>query len=317
MVLSVVIRTYNEEKHIAKLIHGIKEQDIYDPLKVEIIIVDSGSQDETREIAKSLGAKVLVIDKSSFSFGRSLNVGCNNALGNILVFASAHVFPTHSDWLARLLNPFDDEKVGLVYGRQIGDVDSRFSEKMIFKSWFPSESNMNQITPFCNNANCAIRKKEWLDQPFDEDLTGLEDIDWAKKAMAKGLKVVYVSEAIIVHVHNESSKKILNRYRREAIALKRIMPDLNIGLFRAIMLFTFNVSADIRMSVKLSCFWRDILDIILFRFLQFYGTYLGHQQKGGITKELKTRFYYPNLFEKQQLEGDSETRNATKKIEYN
>ncbi|GAH47413.1 unnamed protein product, partial [marine sediment metagenome] len=50
MKCSIVIRSYNEEKHIGRLLDGIVQQNIQDP---EIILIDSGSTDATTIIAAS------------------------------------------------------------------------------------------------------------------------------------------------------------------------------------------------------------------------------------------------------------------------
>ena len=290
--ISVIIRALNEAKHIKQLLNGIKAQ-ITD-IQIETILVDSGSFDSTVEIAKNHGVKILEISKEEFSFGRALNRGCEAASGDILLFASAHVYPIYFNWIEKMLEPFTNDKIGLVYGRQVGYEGSQFSEMQIFNTWFPAETNLNQNSPFCNNANCAIRKELWKKQPFDENLTGLEDLDWAKKIIQQGFQIAYVSDAIIVHVHNESIKQIRNRYFREAIALKQIMPNVNLGLRRVLFLFFRNVIADALQAIHLGCFFKEIQNIIIFRFQQFYGTYLGYKQKEIITEELKNRFYYPN-----------------------
>ena len=150
MICSIIIRSYNEERHIGRLIIGIQKQRIYNSSAIEIILVDSGSTDSTVSIAKKLGAKVIEIPKEEFSFGRALNIGCASALGSILLFVSAHVYPVYNDWLEIILNCFDDKNVGLVYGRQIGNEITKFSEHQVFRKWFPSISNYNQDHPFCS-----------------------------------------------------------------------------------------------------------------------------------------------------------------------
>ncbi|MCC6259280.1 MAG: glycosyltransferase, partial [Anaerolineales bacterium] len=72
MNCSLIIRAYNEEKHLGRLLAGIKQQTLRD---VEIILVDSGSTDATVSIAESFGAKVVKIASAEFTFGRSLNYG--------------------------------------------------------------------------------------------------------------------------------------------------------------------------------------------------------------------------------------------------
>ena len=118
MKVSIIIRCLNEEKHIGRLLAGILEQD-HD--QVEIIVVDSGSSDATLSIASRFPTRVIHIKPEEFSFGFALNKGCEAATGEILLFASAHVYPIFKDWLTQMLSPFSDEKVALVYGKQQGD----------------------------------------------------------------------------------------------------------------------------------------------------------------------------------------------------
>ena len=150
--VTIVIRSYNEEKHIEKLLHGINSQTYKNK---EVILVDSGSTDRTVEIAKKYGVEIVRIPKAEFSFGRALNLGCKAASGEILVFASAHVYPVRQDWIERMVAPFSDPAIGLTYGRQVGNDVTKFSEHRIFESWFPLQSTVRQAHNFCNNANCA------------------------------------------------------------------------------------------------------------------------------------------------------------------
>lgn len=93
--VSVVIRALNEGKHIGRLLKGLEQQTV----KLdEVILVDSGSTDNTVAIAEAAGCTVVHIAKNEFSFGRALNKGCAAASGDILLFASAHVYPVYN-WL--------------------------------------------------------------------------------------------------------------------------------------------------------------------------------------------------------------------------
>src|SRR5690349_18085913 len=100
MNCAIVIRAYNEEKHIGRLLEGIRQQTLKD---VEIILVDSGSIDETISIAQSFGARIVRIPSSEFTFGRSLNLGIQAATSELVVIASAHIYPVYPDWIAALL----------------------------------------------------------------------------------------------------------------------------------------------------------------------------------------------------------------------
>ncbi|MFZ3070111.1 MAG: glycosyltransferase, partial [Anaerolineaceae bacterium] len=89
-VCSIIIRSYNEEKHIGRLLEGITHQSIQE---VEVILVDSGSTDATIAIASSYPVSLMNISPQDFTFGRSINLGVQHAHADLVVFASAHVYP--------------------------------------------------------------------------------------------------------------------------------------------------------------------------------------------------------------------------------
>ncbi|HEY3248794.1 MAG TPA: glycosyltransferase family A protein, partial [bacterium] len=163
---SVVIRCFNEEAHIGRLLDGLAHQTVSG---LDIVVVDSGSTDRTLDIVSRYPARVVSIRPEEFSFGRSLNAGCQAASGEFVVIASAHTYPVYDDWIEQMLAPFADPQVALVYGRQRGDAGTRYAERQVFSAWFPPESNLAQSHPFCNNANAAIRRALWTRWPYDED----------------------------------------------------------------------------------------------------------------------------------------------------
>ena len=291
---SIVIRAYNEERHIGRLLSGIQRQTRQD---FEVILVDSGSHDATLAIAGAFEdqfpLRVVHINPDEFTFGRSLNLGITQARAELVVFASAHVYPVYPDWLERLLAPFDDPQIGLVYGRQRGPENAKFSETQIFARWFPEESTPRQVHPFCNNANAAIRRTLWQQRPYDETLSGLEDLDWARWALESGWAIAYTAEAEIVHVHNETPRGVYNRYRREAMAFKRIFPQERFNLWDFMRLVVSNIASDLWHAARQGVMWRHVRTILWFRVLQFWGTYRGYAQAGPLTWQLRQTFYYP------------------------
>lgn len=289
--ISLIVRCYNEAEHIGKLLHGLDQQTIQD---FEVILVDSGSTDGTVEIAEEYGVDELVyIDPEDFSFGRALNYGCEAASGEFCVIASAHVYPRRDDWLERLIEKFEDD-IALVYGKQRGNDVTTFSENQIFNQWFPDHDIERQDHPFCNNANAAIRRDLWEEYPYDEALTGLEDVDWAKRVQKDGYDISYAADAEIIHVHDETAKQVYNRYRREAYAHKQIMPNQSFSLFDFIRLSATNILSDWREALSQGELSENLTSIPTFRLLQFWGTYRGFAKDGPITDQLWQRFYYPD-----------------------
>ena len=137
MNCSIVIRAYNEEKYIGRLLEGLRQQTLKD---VEIILVDSGSTDGTVAVAESFSARIVRIPSAEFTFGRSLNFGLRSATRELVVIASAHVYPVYPDWLESLLSPFEEDDVALTYGKQRGPDSAKYSEGQIFQQWYPNIS---------------------------------------------------------------------------------------------------------------------------------------------------------------------------------
>ncbi len=307
---SVVIRAFNEEKYIERLLEGVLQQNIQ---PVEIILVDSGSTDKTVEKACRYPVKIVHIRPEEFTFGRSLNLGISHAASDFVVMASAHVYPVYPDWLETLLKPFESPKVALTYGKQRGYEGSKFSEHQIFAQWFPESPHPEQSHPFCNNANAAIRKALWVENPYDETLPGLEDVDWANKMILQGKTVEYVPEAEIIHIHNETPRGIRNRYQREAMAFRRIFPHERFGLSDFLRLSWVNILHDMKIASEQGTLLHVWKEVCWFRVMQFWGTYRGYHQSGPLTWQLRQRFYYPGQVDIQPAKSPRQVQ----PIQYN
>ncbi|MDX1707814.1 MAG: alcohol dehydrogenase catalytic domain-containing protein [Desulfobacterales bacterium] len=217
---SIVIRTFNEEKYLPDLLDALRLQAQQD---FETIVVDSGSWDQTREIAAQKADKLLPIESHDFTFGHSLNVGIEAAGGLYIAIASAHTLPLDAHWVGKLIEPLRDKKTAMVYGRQLGGRRSKFGEVQDMRRTFGERRKvMRPPRFFANNANSAIRKDLWQQRPFNANLLGLEDIEWAKYWMERDYRVIYEPEASLYHIHEENWRQIRRRYFREAAAARWI-----------------------------------------------------------------------------------------------
>ena len=297
MHVSAVIRAYNEGAHIGRLLQGLQRQTVRPD---EVIVVDSGSSDDTVEVARAHGARIVTIAKEEFSFGRSLNYGCDAAQGELLLLVSAHVYPIYDTYVEHMIAPFDNAQTGIAYGRQVGDHRTKYSESRVMAKWFPEESIRNQAHPFSNNANAIIRKDVWDKLRYDESLTGLEDLDMAKRALEMGLRIDYVAEAPIVHVHEETWSTIRNRYRREAIAYKQIMNEEQFSGREALMLAAVNIVSDYWHAAREGQVSGNLTEIPKFRVAQFLGAAEGFRTDPTLSQSLMRRFYYPDIRRRPQ-----------------
>jgi rhamnosyltransferase len=292
MKVSIVIRTYNEQRHLGELLKGIEAQ-TRDGFDIETVIVDSGSTDDTLKIAATYPTRVVPIKKEEFSFGRSLNIGCDAATGDVLVFVSGHCIPTGPRWIADLVAPLGKDKVAYTYGGQVGDDTSHFSEKQIFGKYFPSTSKVPQEGFYINNANAAMLKSVWQAHQFDEELTGLEDMHLAKRLVAQGYKIGYVASGAVYHLHSESWAQVRRRFEREAIALQHIMPEVHLARTDVFRYFLSAVFLDLGAALQQRCMRDNFKNILLYRFMQFTGSYKGNHFHRLVSRELKESYFYP------------------------
>lgn len=216
--ISIVIRTLNEERWLEPLVTRLREQSRTDS---EIIVVDSGSIDDTLPLARRLCDKVIEIHGDAFSYGHALNIGIAEASAPLVAILSAHTLPIARNWLEALASPFGhnitESGIALTYGLQRGNHLTKLSEQTDFERQYPVASKKQSGKDyFCNNANAMIRRDLWEKYPFDQTLPGLEDMAWSRHWMEQGFSIQYCADAGIFHIHEETWPQVRRRFRREA-----------------------------------------------------------------------------------------------------
>ena len=114
MNLSVIIPVYNEVKNIEEIVKRVEAS----KLAKEIVIVDDGSQDGTRDILKKLGNKKkvnVVLHEKNQGKGAAVVTGMKTATGDILLIQDADLEYDPRDYPA-LLQPIEEGLADVVYG---------------------------------------------------------------------------------------------------------------------------------------------------------------------------------------------------------
>ena len=83
-MVSIIIPVYNESKVIGELISEIKSELIEIDTEYEIIVVDDGSDDNSKFVAESAGAKV-ISHAYNIGNGAAVKTGIRNAVGQTIV----------------------------------------------------------------------------------------------------------------------------------------------------------------------------------------------------------------------------------------
>ncbi len=205
--VSIIVRCWNEKPALTRLFECLEAQDY--PGDFDLILVDSGSTDGTREMLTPRFATWVDIPHEDFTWGRALNLGCRTANGEYLALLSAHCFPRRGDWLRSLIEPFELSAVGLVYGRQIGDPRTNAREAVQLEDEYP-RTDRRGVRNF-SNANGVLPAWLFKELPFDEDMQIGEEIPLVAAAAKKGLHVYYAAGAAVQHAHSSDPEA---EYRR-------------------------------------------------------------------------------------------------------
>jgi len=120
--VSVVIPALDEETTVGVVVRGVVDVLIDKGLVDEVVVVDSGSDDETASVAVTAGARVvhaaeLLPGWPMSGKGAAVWRGVAAARGDVLVLLDADLDPFDPDWVVRLLTPvLTDPDVALVKG---------------------------------------------------------------------------------------------------------------------------------------------------------------------------------------------------------
>src|SRR5579884_603917 len=221
-VISVVVRTLNEEAGLPVLLDGLRAQR---ENRFEVVVVDSGSTDRTREIALARrDVPVRLVDLAEFTYGRALNVGVEAARGRFVAFLSAHVEILSEDWLGEMLRACSRPRVAAAFSRQVPWLYSPWYERFFVWWMYGRHLRVPALPPFSfTNAATMIRRDCWASRRFDEALAACEDYEWASRVLRSGYELVWVPGVAVRHSHEESLRRFLGRRYREGRVLCRVI----------------------------------------------------------------------------------------------
>lgn len=288
--VSIVIPARNEEKTIGLCLEAIHNQD--SPYSLEIIVIDSGSADNTREIAKGYSSvKLMEIKPEVFGHGRTRNLGAETAKGNYIVFLNADALPVDSHWLNRLIDPLEENKeLAGVFSRHIPAENCFLYMKRDLETSMPNKkilrADAGKLDFFLfSTVSAAMPKEIWKRFPFENDIVIAEDRDWAKRVLAHGLKILYEPASAVRHSHNYTPRELMENKRKIARASKRFKHRagaLTVGFVLIVGGIFFKLSGDFvyiffksHGGISFSQKMKEMKTAFLARFASFWGRYEG------------------------------------------
>lgn len=208
-LISVVIRTYNEEKHIGDLLESLQKQTFDD---YEVIVVDSESTDSTTKIAKQYAANIVSIQKKDFNYSYASNIGVKHSHGKIVCFLSGHSVPVSNTYLEQIAQVFQNNSIGGCYGDVIALPDGSITEKLYNKLGYLKNKIMNRDSDIIieNNihagvlscSNAAILRELLIQHPFVDALgKGGEDVELAYRILKDEYSIARIPSLLVYHSH--------------------------------------------------------------------------------------------------------------------
>jgi glycosyltransferase involved in cell wall biosynthesis len=214
--VSIVIPTKNAGNEFEYVLNKIKNQKGIKEL--ELIVVDSGSTDETLDIARKYSAELFQIKPEEFGHGKTRNMGAEKATGEFVLFATQDAMFASKyliyDMVKVLLN---DAKIAAVTCKQIprSDADlmagfqvwyhyNKFLEINHDKIVFARDMNIAPIEKRklanLSDSCCCIRRDIFLKYLFKVNFA--EDLDLGIRLLGDGFKLAYLHTSAIIHSHN-------------------------------------------------------------------------------------------------------------------
>ena len=162
--LSVIVPVYNERNTVAEIVRQMRAVEL--PLEREVVIVDDGSTDGTRDILKQLADSTVrvVVHRANQGKGAAVRTGLAQVTGDLVLIQDADLEYDPEDW-PKLLAPVLKGRAQVVYG-------SRFTgerRNMLFLHWVG-----NRLLSLCTNIlyNTTLSDMETCYKLFDRELIG-------------------------------------------------------------------------------------------------------------------------------------------------
>ena len=280
--ISIVLPVRNGGRQFEHL--ALHLQDLMERLGVQVLVIDSGSDDGTPELAERAGLEVHRIPPASFGHGRTRNLGLQLAKGDVVCFITDDVLPVTPDWPLGLASVLDEPGVAGVYGRQVPR-DASTMEMFFVSLNYPDtplrfEPRPDGHTPrpgriIFSNAFSAVRRDVALEIPIPEDADYSEDQIWARHALAAGYAIRYEPAAEALHAHTYRLRGVFRRSYYVGRALRSAGIDRGASFPESVQFLATELRYFIRQGHT-----HRLPQLLPYEFLRWAGFHAGRLSRG-------------------------------------
>lgn len=183
------------------------------------------STDDSRDIARSYGAKIIDIPDGTFNHGLTRNIGILHATGDLVYFTVQDAWIASGDMLEKMAKHFESAEVMAVAGHQAvpHEKDKNpfvwyrpyskpgITEKVVTNNvdFLKMPADKQQSLVAWDDVVAMYRKVALLQQPFVETEFA-EDWIWSYQALQKGWKLLHDSSLVVYHYHHQSYQYVFN-----------------------------------------------------------------------------------------------------------
>ena len=222
-----MVPVYNGASTIARTVECLLRQS-YSP--DEIIVVNDGSTDQTAEVLRTFGQKIVVIAKPNGGPASARNMGIKRATAKLIAFTDSDCLPDRN-WLAHLVAGFDEDSIAGVGGRIESAGTEMIGQYIDFVGFLNPQSDPQGEIPYLITANACF-KREVLIQVggFSERFRkpGGEEPELCWRIRQLGYQFSFSQEALVLHHHRQtvhSFIKTLLNYGEGTYILGQSVPD--------------------------------------------------------------------------------------------
>jgi len=227
--VSIIMPALNEEQYLESVFDAIANLK-YPKERIETILVDNGSEDETVSIAKKRGA--MVLEAPDTKIGELRNLGAENAKGSIFAFLDSDCIVDRS-WLKCALDILNKDEVGAVGSHTRIPANGTWVERTL--DFHATKEGVNEVE-YLPTANLIV-KREVFERVggFNLNLETGEDSDFCHKI--RKLKIRLISDTNILVVHMGYPKNLWQLYKKEMWHSKELYNLLGSTKFRIEYIF--------------------------------------------------------------------------------